>query len=45
MVKHEHNLFAQTVKRFSGVQYSDYKAIVMAQIIEQIIVKYNMGQQ
>ena len=45
MVEQEHNLFAQTVKCFGGVQYNDYKAVVMAQIIEQIIVKYNMGQQ
>ena len=45
MKEQEHNLFAQSVRGMTGVQYTEREAVVMAQIIEQVTRKYSLAQQ
>ena len=45
MREQEHNLFVQSVRKMTRVQYTDFEAVVMAQIIEQVTSKYSLAQQ
>ena len=41
----EHNLFAQTVRKMTGIYYIGHESIVMAQLMEEISTRYNLMTQ
>ena len=45
MKEQEHNLFSQSIRKMTGIQYADFEALVMAQVIDQVTSKYSLAQQ
>ena len=44
MKEQEHNLFTQTVRCMTRIYYLEKESVVMAQIMEQVMTKYNLAQ-